>query len=208
MKRKIGLLSLVLAGVTIVAAAYSAHSARIRGLLPPGPPASYQVVPGDTLSRLALQFYGSVKWWWLLADSNRDVVDNPNGLVPGMVLQIPTFSSFTDAQKNDAKRLFPSWRNFPHGPVRSTRVETPKPPASTPAPISTTPSLALRFLMDLFPAAFGTLIGGLMLHYFLPHLDAYFKRRPTPPPRLKDANGFPTRAAPIPIRPSGKSVAA
>ena len=37
---------------------------------------------------------------------------NPNAIRPGMVLQIPPLASFTPAQLQDAKRRFPSWRNY------------------------------------------------------------------------------------------------
>jgi LysM repeat protein len=69
---------------------------------------------GDTLSGLAQKYYGSVEYWPLLWDTNRGVVGtNPNKIRAGMQLQIPPFAAFTPAQLQDAKKRFPTWRNYP-----------------------------------------------------------------------------------------------
>ena len=71
------------------------------------------VVLGDTLSGLAAKHYGTVKYWPLLWDANRNVVGpNPNRISPGMRLSVPPLSSFTQAQLADARRRFPTWRNY------------------------------------------------------------------------------------------------
>jgi len=71
-----------------------------------GPPAGVRsliVSPGDTLSGLAQEQYGSAEYWPLLWDANRGVVGtNPNAIRPGMRLQIPPLASFTPAQLQDA----------------------------------------------------------------------------------------------------------
>ena len=53
---------------------------------------TYVVQPGDTLSRIARQFYGDA-WatsWQRIHEANRDVIgDDPGRLRVGMTLQIP-----------------------------------------------------------------------------------------------------------------------
>jgi hypothetical protein len=71
------------------------------------------VAAGDTLSGLAAKYYGTVEYWPLLWDANRKVVGpNPNRISPGMRLSVPPLSSFTQAQLADARRRFPTWRNY------------------------------------------------------------------------------------------------
>jgi len=49
----------------------------------------------------------------LLWDMNRNLVGpNPNRIPPGMRLNVPPLSSFTQAQLADARRRFPTWRNY------------------------------------------------------------------------------------------------
>ncbi len=50
---------------------------------------SYTVVSGDTLSKIAKQFYGDANQWNRIFDANRNVLDDPNRIFPGQVLQIP-----------------------------------------------------------------------------------------------------------------------
>lgn len=60
----------------------------------PGPPAepewpTYTVQPGDTLSRISQQFYGTGSLWRLIYEANQDVLTNPSLIRPGQVLRIP-----------------------------------------------------------------------------------------------------------------------
>ncbi|MDX1437035.1 MAG: LysM peptidoglycan-binding domain-containing protein [Anaerolineales bacterium] len=54
--------------------------------------AEYTVVKGDTLSAIALKYYGSAarESWMRIYEANTDVIgDNPNLIRPGQVLKIP-----------------------------------------------------------------------------------------------------------------------
>ena len=53
------------------------------------PARSYTVRPGDTLSSIAQRFYGSPADWRGLYQVNRSVVQNPNVIYPGEVLNVP-----------------------------------------------------------------------------------------------------------------------
>ena len=48
---------------------------------------NYEVLPGDTLWKIASKLWGEGKRYQELADLNRDVVSDPNMIYPGMVLQ-------------------------------------------------------------------------------------------------------------------------
>ena len=59
---------------------------------PPAQPASpqtYEVQKGDTLTHIALKFYGTTKEWRRVWESNRKLLTAPDQLKPGMVLSIP-----------------------------------------------------------------------------------------------------------------------
>jgi len=49
----------------------------------------YTVKPGDTLARLALQFYNSANKWGKIYEANKDQVKNPDYIYIGMKLIIP-----------------------------------------------------------------------------------------------------------------------
>jgi uncharacterized protein YidB (DUF937 family) len=53
------------------------------------PSRSYTVVSGDTLSKIAKQFYGDANSWKRIFDANREVLNNPDRIFPGQVLRIP-----------------------------------------------------------------------------------------------------------------------
>lgn len=53
-------------------------------------PRRYTVEKGDTLSRIALQFYGDSSEWKRIWKANTDILEAPDQLRPGMVLDIPT----------------------------------------------------------------------------------------------------------------------
>ncbi|HEV7492108.1 MAG TPA: LysM peptidoglycan-binding domain-containing protein, partial [Rhodanobacteraceae bacterium] len=44
---------------------------------------------GDTLSKIAKQFYGNANRWHDIFDANRDQISNPDLIQPGQVLKIP-----------------------------------------------------------------------------------------------------------------------
>jgi LysM repeat protein len=53
------------------------------------PARTYTVRPGDTLSGIAEQVYGNPADWTWIYDDNRSVIQNPNDIFAGEVLQIP-----------------------------------------------------------------------------------------------------------------------
>jgi len=58
---------------------------------PAAPPAqrTYTVVAGDSLSKIAKQFYGKANAWRKIFEANQDIVKNPDLIHPGQVLKIP-----------------------------------------------------------------------------------------------------------------------
>jgi nucleoid-associated protein YgaU len=58
---------------------------------PAAPPAprTYTVSKGDTLSKIAKQFYGDANKWRRIFEANRDVIKNPDLIHPGQVLKVP-----------------------------------------------------------------------------------------------------------------------
>ena len=50
---------------------------------------SYTVVKGDTLSKIAKQFYGNANRWKQIYEANTDQIKNPDLIKPGQVLVIP-----------------------------------------------------------------------------------------------------------------------
>ncbi len=57
----------------------------------PPPPAErlYTIQPGDSLYKIALHFYGNGGLWRIIFDTNRDIIDSPSHIRPGMQLKIP-----------------------------------------------------------------------------------------------------------------------
>ena len=49
----------------------------------------YIVRKGDTLSRISRIYYGSPNKWYQIYEANRDQLENPDMLKPGMKLRIP-----------------------------------------------------------------------------------------------------------------------
>jgi nucleoid-associated protein YgaU len=49
----------------------------------------YIVRKGDTLSKISRIYYGSPNKWYKIYEANRDLLDNPDMLKPGMKLRIP-----------------------------------------------------------------------------------------------------------------------
>ncbi len=60
---------------------------------PPPPPApetrTYTVQPGDTLSKIAKQFYGNANLYMKIFEANKDKLKDPNKIQVGQVLNIP-----------------------------------------------------------------------------------------------------------------------
>jgi nucleoid-associated protein YgaU len=50
---------------------------------------TYTVKSGDTLSRIAKEFYGDAQAYNRIFDANRDQLNDPNKIQPGQVLKIP-----------------------------------------------------------------------------------------------------------------------
>jgi len=50
---------------------------------------TYTVRPGDTLSGIAEQFYGNAADWTTIYNDNRSVIQDPNDIYAGEVLQLP-----------------------------------------------------------------------------------------------------------------------
>ncbi|HEX5300693.1 MAG TPA: LysM peptidoglycan-binding domain-containing protein [Streptosporangiaceae bacterium] len=53
------------------------------------PARRYTVQPGDTLSSIALRFYGSRTRWPAIFQANKAVIKNPDAIFPGELLTIP-----------------------------------------------------------------------------------------------------------------------
>jgi nucleoid-associated protein YgaU len=65
--------------------------ARPAPVAPPKVIAEHTVTDDDTLSGIALKYYGSAvkKWYMYIYETNKDVIgDNPNVIRPGIVLKI------------------------------------------------------------------------------------------------------------------------
>ncbi|MGZ4954810.1 MAG: YidB family protein [Methylobacter sp.] len=50
---------------------------------------TYNVSSGDTLSKIAKQFYNASNQWPRIFDANRDILSNPDRIFPGQHLRIP-----------------------------------------------------------------------------------------------------------------------
>ena len=49
----------------------------------------YTVRSGDTLTKIAKQFYGASKYYKLIQDENKAELGSENKMMPGKVLKIP-----------------------------------------------------------------------------------------------------------------------
>ena len=47
---------------------------------------------GDSLSKIAKQFYGSAGQWKKIYEANKDVIKNPDLIYPGQTFKIPEAS--------------------------------------------------------------------------------------------------------------------
>lgn len=50
---------------------------------------TYEVKSGDSLSKIAHQFYGNANQWRKIYDANRDQIKNPDLIYPGQKFNIP-----------------------------------------------------------------------------------------------------------------------
>lgn len=73
--------------VAAVAAVSGVRAVDSRGVRPAA--RLHAVANGDTLARLARLYYGDANAWPRIYDANREVIDRPDRLVPGMKLKIP-----------------------------------------------------------------------------------------------------------------------
>jgi hypothetical protein len=75
--------------ITVSAAAQPAQAqARAVGATA-AEPIVYTVQPGDTLSKIARNYYGDANQYTRIFEANRDKLDNPNVIRPGQRLVIP-----------------------------------------------------------------------------------------------------------------------
>lgn len=49
----------------------------------------YEVVSGDSLSKIAKREYGNASEWTRIYEANRDILNDPNKIHPGQLLKIP-----------------------------------------------------------------------------------------------------------------------
>ena len=56
---------------------------------PAAAPRVYEVKAGDSLSKIAKQYYGNANEWRKIYDANRDQIKNPDLIHPGQRLTIP-----------------------------------------------------------------------------------------------------------------------
>ena len=62
----------------------------VRRIIPaPAPARRYRVARGDTLSSIAVRFYGNAAYFKKVFDANRDTLDSPRSLREGQILIIP-----------------------------------------------------------------------------------------------------------------------
>jgi nucleoid-associated protein YgaU len=50
---------------------------------------TYTVVPGDTLSKIAQDYYGDANQYPKIFNANRNILSDPDKIQPGQVLKIP-----------------------------------------------------------------------------------------------------------------------
>jgi nucleoid-associated protein YgaU len=51
---------------------------------------TYTVKKGDSLSKIAKREYGDAQQWHRIYEANRDTINNPDLILPGQVIRIPT----------------------------------------------------------------------------------------------------------------------
>jgi nucleoid-associated protein YgaU len=78
------------ADITVAAGAAAAAGQGGPAGTPSAPMKSYTVQKGDTLSKIAKQFYGEANEYRRIFDANRDQLKDPDKIQPGQVLKIPS----------------------------------------------------------------------------------------------------------------------
>ena len=58
-------------------------------IAPPPEPRTHKVQPGDTLSKIAKQFYGDANKYMKIFEANKDQLSDPNLIKVGQVLKVP-----------------------------------------------------------------------------------------------------------------------
>ena len=58
---------------------------------------TYTVEKGDTLSKIAKEQLGSANAWKQIFEANRDVLDDPDRIFPGQVINLPPSDTDTSA---------------------------------------------------------------------------------------------------------------
>jgi len=70
----------------------------------------YTVASGDSLSLITGKFWGDVLLWPILYDANKPVVGpDPNKIVPGQKLTVPSIAAYSQQQRNDARARGRNW---------------------------------------------------------------------------------------------------
>lgn len=88
--------------------------------------AQHEVNNDDTLSGLALHYYGSAakELWMLIYEANKDVIGpNPNILRPGIVIKIPPKTDLSASQDQSSRSLH---ANLPSQPSQTAQPDQPE----------------------------------------------------------------------------------
>jgi nucleoid-associated protein YgaU len=51
---------------------------------------TYTIVSGDSLSKIAKNFYGDANKWRQIYEANRDIIKDPDMIHPGQTIKIPS----------------------------------------------------------------------------------------------------------------------
>lgn len=72
---------------------------------------TYQVMPGDWLSKIAVARYQDMFLWPLIFENNRDVIGNdPNKIKPGQIITVLGLEYFAPEQIAEAKKRGQDWK--------------------------------------------------------------------------------------------------
>lgn len=75
--------------IRVVAPAAPAQAAPAQAAAPAAPSQFYTVASGDTLSKIAKQFYGDANRYSAIFEANKPMLKDPDEIYPGQVLRIP-----------------------------------------------------------------------------------------------------------------------
>ena len=65
----------------------------------------YVVKSGDTLSKIAKEFYGDANRWREIHEANKEQIENPNLIRPGWELLIPGLDEGEDEPEAKTRRV-------------------------------------------------------------------------------------------------------